>query len=531
VEDLGTVELIRGPGSALYGANAFNGVLNILTPRPRDIQGGKISAAAGEMNTTRFDVRYAGLSGAWSYKVNAGRIQGDTWTVSRLAEPFEYAGFNPFLNTEVVPVQGGKVASTYGSGRVDFDYAAGGHAVAEGGITQVEKEVLVTGIGRVQVPKALKPWGRVSYAGDRLSFQVWGAGRNSLEPQVSLATGLPLEEQSFLGEADIQYRLTGPEDRLFIIIGGAHKYSYLDTRGTLTESSHHDNTSGVYTQLEYRWLDEVKTVVAARWDRSTLYDSRISPKAAVVWTPAHGHSFRATFNQAFQAPNYSELFLSVRHPFRNLAYLGNDDLKVERITGYEAGYKGVIENTLFLSVDAYYNQLRDFITDLAPAVNPDYPGQVVLPGDSVLRTVWSYGNAGRVNEVGVEVSAELQVNGWLRLTGNYTWFDFTVSEANENDVLIPNAPRHRVNGGVACTWDDFRMGLTGRYVPTFDWAAGIFKGPVLAYALFNLDASYQLTPQLELGLNITNLLDREHYQLFGGSLLGRRAVLGLTASF
>jgi iron complex outermembrane receptor protein len=530
VEDLGTLELIRGPGSALYGANAFNGVLNILTPRPRDIAGGKVSVAGGDRNTARVDVRYAGFGGPWSYKINTGRIQGDTWTVSRLTQPFEYGGFNPFLNTEVVPVQGGKVSSTYGSGRVDFDYAGGGHAVAEAGITQVEKEVLVTGIGRVQVPKAVKPWGRVSYVGERLSFQIWGAGRNSLEPQVSLSTGLPLEEQSFIGEADLQYRISTPDSRLFLVVGAAHKYLSLDTRGTLTASSHHDNTSGIYAQAEYRWMDDLKLVAAGRWDRSTLHDSRFSPKAAAVWTPANGHTLRVTYNQAFQAPNYSELFLSVRHPIRNLAYLGNDRLKVERITGYEAGYKGIIENNVFLTVDAYYNQLRDFITDLAPSVNPQYPGQTVLPGDSILRTIWSYGNAGRVNEVGVDLGAEFHITDWLRLNCSWSWFSFSARDANENDVLLPNAPRNRFNGGVTMVWDGFRAGLSGRYAPTFDWAAGIFKGPVLAYALFNLDASYRLTSRLEIGLNVTNLLDREHYQLFGGSLIRRRAVLGMTAT-
>jgi outer membrane receptor protein involved in Fe transport len=531
VEDLGAVELIRGPGSALYGANAFNGVMNILTPRPHDIPGGKVSVSGGEMNTARMDMRYAGSSGQWSYKVNGGRIQGNTWTVSRLSFPFEYGGFNPFLNSEVVPVKGGKVASTYGSGRVDFDYPQGGHAVLEGGVTQVENEVLVTGIGRVQVPKAVKPWGRASYVSDKLSIQMWGAGRNSLEPQRSLATGLPLEERSFIGQVDVQYRITTLEDRLFIVFGGAQKYQHVGTQGTLTLASHTDNLTGIYMQAEYKLLESVKTVFAARWDRSTLHASQISPKAAVVWTPFLGHSLRATFNKAFQAPNYSELFLFVKHPIRNLAYIGNDRLKVERITGYEIGYKGIIENVLFLNLDVYYNQLRDFITDLAPAVNPAYPGQVVLPGDSVLRTVWSYGNAGSVNEQGLEFGADYQVTDWLRITGNYALFAFSVSGANENDVLLPNAPRYKLNGGVTVTRDGFTGGVSVKYVPGFDWAAGIFKGPVPAYTLLNLDASYRLTSQVELGVNVTNLLDRGHYQLFGGSLLQRRLVAGLTVRF
>ncbi len=531
VEDLGKMELIRGPGSALYGANAFNGVINILTPKPKDIPGGKLSMAGGEKNTVRTDVRYAGMNDAWSYKVNLGRFQGDTWSVSRRGLPFEYDGFNPFLNTEVVDVDRSKVSSTYGSARADYEFENGATTTLEAGITQVENEIFVTGIGRVQVPRATKPWGRFSYSSDHLYVQAWGAGRNSVRPQVSLSTGLPLEEKSLVGQVDAQYRFSEMDEKLYVIVGAAHKYQFVDTDGTLTLASHHDNLSGLYMQLEYKWIEEFKTVAAARWDRSTLHASQFSPKLAVVWTPANGHSFRATFNKAFQAPNYSELFLYVKHPIRNLAYLGNDQLIVEKITGYELGYKGVIENTLLVSVDGYYNQLRDFITDLAPGVNPNHAGQEILPGETILRTIWSYGNAGKVNEYGFEVSADYQISPAFQVIGNYAFFDFKVKEQNANDALLPNAPKHKVNATVKYRTDQFEVGLSGKFVPTFDWAAGIYKGKVLAYTLLNLDATCNITPQLQLGLNVTNLLDREHYQIFGGSLLGRRAILGATVSF
>ncbi|MEK9135880.1 MAG: TonB-dependent receptor, partial [Bacteroidota bacterium] len=361
VEDLGKVELIRGPGSALYGANAFNGVINILTPRPRDIVGGKITVAGGEKNTIRTDIRYAvATNQSWSYKVNAGRTQGDTWSVSRTLFPFEYNGLNPFLNTEVVPLYRGKVASTYGSARVDYDdVEAGSTTTLESGITQVENEVLVTGIGRVQIPKAMKPWGRVSFNSDHLYVQVWGAGRSSLQQQVSLSTGLPLDEESIISQIDAQYRFSTLEDQLFVILGGAHRYQSVDTKGTLMLAKHHDNLSGVYGQMEYKILDELKSIIAGRLDRSTLHKSQFSPKIALVWTPVVGHSFRATFNKAFQAPNYSELFLNVKHPIRNLAYFGNDEIIVEKIDGYELGYKGVFGNALFVTLDGYYNELRD----------------------------------------------------------------------------------------------------------------------------------------------------------------------------
>ena len=321
------------------------------------------------------------------------------------------------------------------------------------------------------------------------------------------------------------------DDRLFVIFGGSHRYQTVDTKGTLTLSKHDDNLSGVYTQLEFKVTNDLKSVVAGRLDRSTLHSSQFSPKVALVWTPIPGHAIRGTFNRAFQAPNYSELFLYVKHPTRNLAYFGNEDLIVEKITGYEVGYKGVFGQQLFLTIDGYYNQLKDFITDLAPSVNPKYPGQVVLPGETVLRTIWSYGNAGKVNEYGAEVGINYYVTNHWQVNANYAFFEFEVKEQNANDILIPNAPRNKINGGVTYSDDDFSVGVTAKYVPAFDWAAGIYKGPIKPYTLINLNGTYALTPILDLGLNVTNLLDKSHYQIFGGSLIGRRAVMSLTAKF
>lgn len=545
IEDLGKLELIRGPGSALYGANAFNGVINILTPSPREIKGGKLTVAAGELNTVRTDVRYANVSGPWSYKINVGRWQGDTWSVSRRADfsvsppnvVFEYDGLNPFLNGEAVDLDRSKVSSMYGSARVDYDYAEGGASTIEGGISQVENEVLVTGIGRVQVPKAIKPWGRISYASDHWYVQVWGAGRNSIKPQISLSTGLPLEEQSFISQADIQYRLQAFEDHLSVTIGAAHRLQSVDTKGTLTLTAHHDNLSGLYSQLEYKVFDDLKTIVAGRIDRSTLNSTQFSPKLAIVWSPLTAHSFRVSFNKAFQSPNYSELFLNVKHPRLLVAYFGNDELNVEKITGYEFGYKGIFGEALYVTFDAYYNELRNFITDLTPGVNPKYPGQLTLPGDSVRRTIWSYGNAGDVSESGFEFAVNYYLLEGLRLNANYAYFNFKVTKFNGTDVLVPNAPSFKMNGGITYIKDDYSVGLSIKYVPSFEWKAGIYRtdpsgrGKILSYALLDLSVSYKIMPTLEASANVTNLLDRTNYQILGGSLLGRRAIFSLSTYF
>jgi len=531
VEDLGRLELVRGPGSALYGANAFNGVINIITPSPRQMIGTKLSLSGGEMNTFRGDIRHAGISGKWSYKFNVGRFQGDTWSVSRITPPFEYDGFAYFLNSEIIPLNTKPVNSTYGSARLDYDLDDHSTVTAEGGMTEVQNEVYVTGIGRVQVTRALKPWGRASYSDDHSNIQLWASGRNSLEPQYSLTTGLPLEEKSFTMQGDFQYHFSMLDDKLFIVSGLSYRHQSVDTRGTLMLDAHNDNMTGVYAQLEYKVVDGIKAIGAARWDRSTLHSSQISPKVALVWSPTVSHSFRLTYNRAFQAPNYSEKFLYVvdPRPADPIAYFGNKNLTVEKIDGFEFGYKGILNTSAFITFDAYYNELSDFITDLAPGVNPSYSGQEIINGRPV--QVWSYANAGRVTESGAELGMNFYLNDEWLLNANYAYFDFSILEQHQNDILLPNAPKNKLNGGI--TYHNPRgleANLSVKYVPSFNWAAGIYQGRILAYTLVNLAASYKFTPNVQLGVNVSNVLDRVHYEIFGGSLLKRRVIgtVGMT---
>jgi len=546
VEDLGRMELVRGPSSALYGANAFNGVINIQTLPPKEIVGTKVSVGGGEHQMLRFDARQANVFGPWSYKVNVGRVQGESWSVNRKGLRWaEYSGSFDIRNNEESELANTQVASTYGSGRLDYDFEDGGNSTLEGGVTQVENEVYVTGIGRVQVPRALKPWGRVNYSNSSLFVQVWGAGRDSREPQLSLSSGLPLIEHSFIGNGEVQYRGAVLDDKVFLIGGLSLRYQTINTEGTLMADARKDNAIGVYGQAEYSPLERLKLVGAVRWDRSTLHESQLSPKLAAVWTPVVNHSIRMTYNEAFQSPNLSELYLKVLRtatsPYNGLksysAFFGNSTLKVEKIRGYEVGYKGILNNALYITVDGYYNILHDFISDLMPvAAGVTVPGDTVRDnfGQPVTRTIWSYNNAGRVEERGFEVGVNYYLSeDWL-VNANYAYFDDDVVDTGSVTLanFVPNAPRHKLNGGVTFTSGlGFELGVRVKYVPSFDWSAGIYQGKIITYTLVDFSGRYHIMQNLDLGLNISNVFNRVHYEIFGGSLIGRRAVLSLTANF
>jgi iron complex outermembrane receptor protein len=580
LEDLGRVEMVRGPGSALYGANAYNGVLNITSIPPKAMLGTKITAGVGEMSMYRIDARHAGEFGDhFTFKINAGGVTGNTFSKARTTsitgsrvqdiynaatdgafqnqinnnQRFEYDGFSA-LNNEVAEMRNDPVKQFYLSGRLDHDYENGGTVIMEGGVTQVENEVIVTGIGRVQVQRARRPFGRLSYSGHGFNFNFWSQSRINMAPEVSLSTGLDLVQDANISQGELQYNHYFFNQRLFLVAGVSHRIISIDTKNTLMLGAREDNTSGIFGQAEFRFSPEIKIVGAARYDRSSLHESFLSPKVAVVVTPFINHTFRATYNKAFQSPNYSELYLHVDHPYRGfttffgagtqgLVYRGNSDLKVEKIEGYEIGYNGVIDNVLFFTADVYYNNLKDFISDLGSGFHPVLKSPSILQRTSY-RTgldtnfshgVWSYKNIGKVNEYGYELGMNYYVTEEIIVDVNYSYFQFEIDKsisAADASQIQPNSPRWKSNAGITYqSKNDYDVALKVKYIPSYFWSAGVYSGPIPAYTLVNLSAGYLVNEQLNLNLNISNILDRRHYQIFGGSMLGRRSTLSVTYSF
>ncbi len=552
LEELGRLELIRGPGSALYGANAFNGVINISSIKPADKPGTKITLSGGEKESFRGDIRYAAVRGKLSYRFNVGGFQGKSFAVPRKGIRnasgvlqqliFEYDGLSP-INNENYELNTGAISSVYGAGRIDYDYGGGKFAVIEGGMTQVVNETMVTGIGRVQVQKANKPFVRLNYNTGNLSILLWSNGRKNILPEKSLATGLDLVQDAWITHSELQYSFNSLQEKLFVVLGASQRMVNIDTKGTLMVSKRDDNMTGIFAQAEYKFLADLKGVVAARWDRSSLHESAFSPKVALVYNLAEGHSIRGTYNKAFQAPNYSELYLNVKAPptsgpLYNSSnfYKGNNSLKTEKITGYEIGYKGVLfNNSVFVTADFYFNNLKDFITDLGPT-GKDLAFEERHPIDTTLRwrkyAIWSYGNAGEVDEYGYEIGVNYYPNEHWVIDANYSQFNFEIIKKDPKDYLLPNSPKYKMNFGVTYLMHGGHdISVKVKYVPSFPWAAGIFRdADVPAYAIVNLAGTYQIMRNLSLNLNVTNLLDRKHFEILGGSLLGRRALATLSYS-
>ena len=161
-------------------------MINIITPDGREVAGTKLTLGGGELETFRGDLRQAGVfgDGRFGYRFNGGYNRSDTYSRSRtstdgtsLQQEYAAATDEPVGLTRrcsrstgqtVDPATGAPLGdrdplkNVYGSGRLDYYLNNGSVLSADGGAAQVQNEVFVTGIGRVQVLKAIKPYARVA---------------------------------------------------------------------------------------------------------------------------------------------------------------------------------------------------------------------------------------------------------------------------------------------------------------------------------------------------------------------------------
>ena len=595
LEDLASAELVRGPSSALYGTNAFNGILNLTTKQPRYSEGGTFRLSGGELSTLRGDVRFATeVANELYFKAMGSYTESEDFYQSRCVAGVppcpanspapEYAGL-PF---ERVPVATDEDELAVATLRFD-KYLNESRQVltVEGGYSSIEGPVLQTGIGRVQVLDAERPWGRVNF--NTSHFNVLGYyNKRDAPEQLALASGGNLVLKSDVWSVEGQGNAGFGGGKGQVVGGASYRDEEIETENTLTLTSVGGDRTAVFGQLDYAFTDKFKAVVAGRWDDSSLHDSQFSPKVALVFSATPNHTFRATYNEAFQSPNYSEFFLyaptafptpagpvpaidlsgieaAVCTPFGiscgfgtpvTVRALGNENLEVEEITAWEVGYSGIVGHELFVTLDYYNAELENFVTDLIPnpfgSVNPSFgpyqapaghPAPQLLLGalqanlpptvfpflsqnqfGTPIFALASYTNAGKADTEGLDFGLNWYVTPSWTIDATYSWFDFELTESAVGDVVEANAPENKYSLGLNYLGDRFDASINYRWVEEFRWAAGAFVGVVPDYDVVGFHANYYINDSWSVGVNVSNLFDDEHFEAFGGDLLGRRAL-------
>ena len=597
MDNMASVELVRGPSSALYGANAFNGVLNMVTKAPRDMGGGRVGLSVGELSSLRGDVGWGVGVGENTYlKLAAMYQEGESFYRSRVGQ-VEYPG----LPQEVITTENEFDWSNYSLRLDKYLRDEKDLLTIEGGLFDTDSNgVTVTGIGRVSVLESERTFLRLNYSTPNFNFLAYNNTREAPD-QLALASGGRIFLETENSHVEVQGNGDFNGGKIRLVAGASYRETEIDTSNfqgiqTLIFQEVDSDNTAFFGQVDFTLTDTLKLVLAGRYDESSLHDSQVSPKAALVWNVADNHTLRFSFNEAFQVANYSEFFLDAPTALPTAAgplpsidlsaieaglcapfgiscgfdtptgfrALGNANLELEEITSFEIGYTGIFGSKAFVTADYYTNELENFITDLSlnpfGSINPDFgtyqapaghPAAALLEGTlqgalgslyaflsnnvdgSPIFALVSYTNAGSVDTEGIDFGINYYITPEWLFDFSYSWFDFEITDlagASEGE-LLPNAPENKFSMGITYNAPKWGFSLKYRWTEEFAWAAGSFQGNVEDYDLVNLNANYQVSDNIGLSLAVSNLLDDEHYQSFGGDLLGRRAIGTVTFNF
>jgi outer membrane receptor protein involved in Fe transport len=354
--DIKQIEVVRGPASVVWGANALSGVVNIITKSPRENEGfglnltaGLFSRDGGSREADGAGFEYGGsvsfadvLNDRWSYKLTAGYFNSDPYsrpvgTVPLACHPLGAdpcraadgsalpggypVGGAPYPKEEV---GGGNFVNSGTSQprfdlRVDQDLRSGGRISYQGGYAGTEG-IIHTGIGPFDIESgSYMGYGKVLYTRNALRIGAFGNFVDANAPNLLLVDpdSLPPEGGTpnpvVLGfktqTYDLEVGNTTVLGRRHILTYGGN-YRRNDFEITLAPGAEDRNELGAYVHEEF-FVDRFRLAAGVRADKfGNLKDWVFSPRASVMFKPTRDHSIRASYNRAFRSPSVINNYLS-----------------------------------------------------------------------------------------------------------------------------------------------------------------------------------------------------------------------------
>mgnify|MGYP001257477810 FL=1 len=297
-DDIERIELVLGPGSALYGPNSANGVMHVITRSPLDQQGTNVNVGLGERSVQRFSARHAGKIGEnLGYKLSLQSFSGMDW---EYVDPEEIGERDYDLSRNSTEL------------RIDYKPNDDLTAIVSTGYNSADN-IELTGLGAGLSDGWVSGYyqARVMYKDLFFqAFQNWtDAGDTFL-----LRSGGPIRDKSKLTVLQLQH---------FYYMGVRQRFTYgadvlltrPDTEGTINGANENDddiNEFGLYLQSETSLTDKLELVLAARYDdHNRIPDAELSPRAAIVFKPNDTQTLRFTYNSAFSTPSSNNLYLDL----------------------------------------------------------------------------------------------------------------------------------------------------------------------------------------------------------------------------
>jgi outer membrane receptor protein involved in Fe transport len=569
------IEVIRGPASAVWGANALYGVVNVITKSPREMQG--TTAVAGFGGFDRGDAADAGslwylsathaqaIDDRWSYKVSAGGYSQDPLARPTGTVPCDRPAVCPSGLRGTYPTftnQGS--AQPKIDGRVDYDYEDGRKLSISGGASGTQG-IMHTGIGPFDITNGtVMGYAKANYTkqGFHASFFTNILNGDADNLLTSDAQGHQIafnfDTSTYDFEASNVHAFAAKH---VVTYGGNLRFN----RFQLSIAPDADNREefGGYVQDEIFLSSRFRWVVGGRVDHfDFLNDFVFAPRTTFMIKPREDQTIRVSYNRAYRSPSVINNFLDlvIAQPI-NLGLFspalagriyplpvtiqGNQDLKEQSLDAFEVGYTGVIAKRATVSAAFYVNNLKNdilFTQDrsvLYTAQNPPpgwpLPPAVIalVPGGS-FPARFTYLNFGRSTQRGFELGVNGPVTSAVNAFVNYSWQgtpdpkDFDLGELN-----IP--AKNRFNAGFNVSQGRFLGDLSVNYSGSAFWQDVLddpFHGTTDAYTLVNGGFGVRWSGgKVTTSVKVINLANQDVQQHVFGDILKRQVVGEMRVQF
>ena len=534
-DDIQQIEVILGPLTSLFGPNAHNGVINIITKDPRLYSGTSVSLSAGNQYQFSGRVRHAQkINKQWAWKVTGEFANGREFDFIDSV----YVGSSP----KGIPEHSVDLDFRHirGEAHLYYNIKSRNEIIISGGSSSNDF-LQVTTSGRNQMKGVGYSFLQARYRSPNFYanvYNTWGTlgksytltGYNQvfwmrtqpgplfLPPeeaeQVALSAAR-FREKSRRFNADLQYRHNFSEAGLFLVAGLDFENAQPNTHGGNTLVGEADDITvsqiGAVLQLEKELLKDTRFIGAIRLDNNDNFRNLFAPKFTLVKDFGQGN-VRLGWAKAYALPTIQNQYAGIRDFFfgnggKGISYLPNNTLvndpgsifttqplKPEEVKTWELGVKGEPIRKVWIDANAFYGTSKNFITPALPVGgralsvngievnhNPNFAGTVTndtLQGATFL-TFFNYGKA---NLYGLDIGLSYAFVPSVLLELKYSWLNgkFEENDANRDGEITPdeksiNAPNHR---GVALLTVDnlfkerFSLSFGTRVVQKYDFFSG-----------------------------------------------------------
>ena len=572
LNEIKQIEVIRGPASAVWGANAFHGVVNVISKSPREIQGTSVTVGLGTMNRSVNDddasngslVYFSGthaqaINDRWAFKLSGGGYSQDA-----LPRPTGLIPGSPPPGTSYPAFKNTGTTQPKLDGRIDYDFEDGRKLSFSGGVSGTEG-IMHTGIGPFDINQGSK----MGYAKVNFSRRALRASffTNALDGN---ASNLLTRDVNFQPIAfDFQTRTYDFEvndvstigKRNVLSYGGNLRFNTFDL--SLAPDGDNRTEFGVYGQDEIFLSNHFRWIVGARIDRFDYVDDVVfSPRTTFMIKPNEQHAFRLSYNRAYRSPSVINNFLDVTvvEPINLAAFspalagrvyplpirsVGNPDLTVEKLDAYEIAYTGFVAGRATLSAAFYFNKVKNsiFFSEVTSArytaTNPPpgwplQPAVIALVPGASFPAEFTYLNFGHMTQKGLELGVDGSLNRNVNLFANYSWqgtpepSDFDISELN-----IP--PENRFNVGFNFNYQRMLGNFSVNYAGSAFWQDVLdarYHGTTDAYTILNGGFGLRwMDDQLTTTVKVINLANQDVQQHVFGDVMKRQVIGELKVGF